>query len=91
MSEADVDHIIEILNAGSLPVVLNKQPISEWAVSPTLGSETIEQGRIAILASLAAVVLFMILYYRFAGFVACLALTFNQKRRRVAHGDPQRL
>ena len=42
-----------------------------------MGSETIEQGKVAILASLAAVVVFMIVYYRFAGIVACLALAFN--------------
>lgn len=77
MTEAEVDHVIEILNAGSLPVLLNKEPISEWTISPTLGSETIEQGKRAILISLAAVVLFMILYYRFAGIVACIALSFN--------------
>jgi SecD/SecF fusion protein len=77
MTEAEVDHVIEILNAGSLPVVLNKEPISEWTISPTLGVETVEQGKVAILASLAAVVIFMLLYYRFAGVVACIALTFN--------------
>jgi SecD/SecF fusion protein len=77
MTEQEVDHVIEILNAGSLPLMLNKEPISEWTISPTLGGETIEQGKVAILVSLAAVVLFMIVYYRFAGVVACLALSFN--------------
>jgi len=77
MTDQEVEHVIEILNAGSLPLMLNKEPISEWTISPTLGGETIEQGKIAILASLAAVVLFMLVYYRFSGIVACLALTFN--------------
>ncbi len=77
MTEKEVEHTIEILNAGSLPAALNKEPISQWTISPTLGGETVEKGKVAILVSLAAVVLFMIVYYRFAGVVACLALTFN--------------
>ena len=77
MTETEVEHIIEILNAGSLPAALNKTPISEEIISPTLGAETIEKGKMAILGSLVAVVLFMIVYYRFAGVVACIALAFN--------------
>ncbi len=77
MTDREVDHVIEILNAGQLPLMLNKEPISEWAISPTLGSETVEQGKFAIVASLVAVILFMLFYYRFAGFIACVALAFN--------------
>jgi SecD/SecF fusion protein len=77
MSVKEVEHIIEILNAGSLPAALNKTPISEEFISPTLGAETVKKGQIAIAGSMIAVVLFMIVYYRFAGVVACLALTFN--------------
>lgn len=77
MTDQEVQHVIEILNAGSLPLMLDKEPISEWSISPTLGGETIEKGTTAIVLSLAAVVLFMIVYYRFAGIVACIALTFN--------------
>ena len=50
MSEQEVEHIIEILNAGSLPAALNKKPISEEIISPTLGAETIEKGKVAIIA-----------------------------------------
>jgi SecD/SecF fusion protein len=77
MTEDEVDHVIEILNAGSLPVVLNKEPISEEIISPTLGGETVEKGEVAIIWSFVAVGLFMMIYYRFAGIVACLALGFN--------------
>jgi SecD/SecF fusion protein len=77
MTDKEVEHTIEVLNAGSLPAALNKVPISEWIISPTLGADTVEKGKVAILASLAAVVLFMIVYYRFAGIVACLALALN--------------
>jgi SecD/SecF fusion protein len=77
MTDAVVEHTIDVLNAGSLPAALNETPISQEVISPTLGAETIEKGKVAIAGSMAAVVLFMIVYYRFAGVVACLALTFN--------------
>jgi SecD/SecF fusion protein len=77
MTEREVEHIIEVLNAGSLPAALNKTPISEEIISPTLGTETIQSGQVAIGFSFAAVMLFMVIYYRFAGLVACLALAFN--------------
>ena len=73
-ADREVDFIVSILNAGSLPASLNKTPISEETVSPTLGATTIEKGKFAILVSLAAVLGFILLYYRFAGLVACLAL-----------------
>ncbi|TWT48283.1 protein translocase subunit SecD [Botrimarina hoheduenensis] len=74
MTEDEVAYTISILNAGSLPAALNKTPISEETISPTLGATTIEKGKWAIGSSLVAVLAFMLLYYRFAGFVACLAL-----------------
>jgi SecD/SecF fusion protein len=77
MTEREVEHIIEVLNAGSLPAALNKTPISQEVISPTLGAETIESGKIAIGVSFIAVMAFMLFYYRFAGVVACLALGFN--------------
>ena len=74
MDEAEVDYLISVLNAGSLPAALNKTPISEETISPTLGATTIEKGRRAIAVSLGAVLVFILFYYRFAGVVACLAL-----------------
>lgn len=74
MSEDEVDYIISILNAGSLPAALNKEPISEATVSPTLGATTIERGKKAMLWSLGGVLLFILFYYNVAGVVACCAL-----------------
>ncbi len=76
-SKEEVDFVVGILNAGSLPAQLNKDPISRETISPTLGAETVEKGRTAILISLIAVMVFMLLYYRFAGMIACLALAAN--------------
>src|SRR5690348_9265163 len=67
MSDRDVELTVEVLDAGSLPAALNKTPISQELISPTLGGQTVEQGKRAIIASLIGVMLFMLVYYRFAG------------------------
>lgn len=77
MQQEDVDFIVGILNAGSLPATLNKEPISRETISPTLGAETVAKARTAITYSLIVVMVFMLVYYRFAGIVACLALGAN--------------
>ena len=76
-TDAEVDLLVNVLRAGRLPAVLQQEPISQNEISPLLGSDTIRQGRIAIVVSLVAVLLFMLVYYRFAGFVSCVALLFN--------------
>ena len=76
-TQDDVDWLVGVLNAGSLPAALNKIPISEQRVEPTLGLATIEAGKRAIGISLIAIALFMPLYYRFSGLVACFALVLN--------------
>ena len=77
MTEDEVDYVVDILNAGSLPAALNETPLSEETVSPTLGAATVEKATYAITVSLIAVLVFMALYYRYAGLVACLALAAN--------------
>jgi SecD/SecF fusion protein len=77
MREEEVDYVVSILQEGKLPLELAKEPISEQIISPTLGATTVESGERAILVSLAAIIVFMLVYYHFAGLVACLALSFN--------------
>ena len=77
MGKEEVDFVVGILNAGSLPATLNKDPISREQVSPGVGAATVKKARLAISVSLVAVMIFMLLYYRFAGMVACLALAAN--------------
>ncbi len=76
-TKESVDFLVGILNAGSLPATLNSEPISSTQISPTVGAETVEKGRRAIVYSLVIVMVFMAIYYRFAGIVACLALGSN--------------
>jgi len=76
-TEDEVIFLVNILQAGSLPVILNPNPISESQINPLLGRETIQQGKLAIAVSVILVLGFMLVYYRFAGFVACLAVLAN--------------
>lgn len=76
-TDEEVDLLVNVLRAGRLPAVLRPEPISQNEISPLLGSDTIRQGKVAIGVSLIAVVGFMLIYYRFAGIVACLALALN--------------
>jgi len=76
-TEEEVEFLVNILNAGSLPAALNPEPISEQRVGPGLGADTIEQGKNAIIISCVLVAVFMLVYYRFSGLLACLALAAN--------------
>lgn len=76
-TQAEVDYVIRILKAGSLPAKPKDPPVYEDPADPTLGAENIRQGAIAIVVSLALVFLFCLFYYRFAGVVACIALMMN--------------
>ena len=76
-TQREAQDLADVLNAGALPAALNDQPISELRTGPTLGSDTIERGRNAILLSTLAVFAFMIVYYRFCGLVACSAVVMN--------------
>jgi len=64
-----------ILDAGALPVSLSA-PIYQGKVSATLGSEFIDKSVMAFLIGILLVMLFMILYYKVPGLVACLSLVF---------------
>ncbi|MDP7017977.1 MAG: protein translocase subunit SecD, partial [Pirellulaceae bacterium] len=76
-TEAEVKFLVDILNAGSLPAILQSTPISENQIGSLLGQETIDSGTLAISISLLSVLIFIIIYYRFSGVVACAALLFN--------------
>ncbi len=76
-TQKDVDVLVEILNAGSLPAALESEPISEQRISSQLGDDTIRSARLAMLMATALVLVFMAAYYRFAGIVADLAVLMN--------------
>jgi SecD/SecF fusion protein len=75
--QAYVNQIVRLLRAGALPATLKRTPVSENTTSPTLGKDAIRNGQFAIIAAFVAILLFMLIYYQFAGFVACVALLAN--------------
>ncbi|MBN9120943.1 MAG: protein translocase subunit SecD [Planctomycetes bacterium] len=72
-----VDRDVQILRSGALSAELVEKPVSENTIGPTLGADTIKRGTTAIGMAFVAVLVFMVVYYRFAGFVACVALFAN--------------
>ncbi len=75
--QADVEFLVGVLNAGSLPAALYSDPISEQKISPQLGADTIRSGARAMLLATIVVLTFMLMYYRFSGIVADLAVLLN--------------
>lgn len=73
----EVESYVAILNAGALPAPLKDAPISEFTISPTLGSDVQSKGRLALIVSSIVVVVFMAVYYRTAGLIANIALLMN--------------
>ena len=60
------------LNSGALEVPLTE--IGRSDVGATLGADSLNKSRLAGIIGLALIILFMIIYYRVTGLVACLAL-----------------
>jgi preprotein translocase subunit SecD len=61
-----------VLRAGALPAPM--EIIEERTVGPSLGQDSIDQGKVAGIVGLILVVVVMIAYYRFAGLLAVLGL-----------------
>ncbi len=66
-----------ILNGGRLPVTLMKEPVSQFDIDPTLGTDAINRAGFAMIVAVALIFLFMLWYYRFLGVVAIITLILN--------------
>ncbi len=71
-SIGDAQDLASFLQRGALPINLNL--ISQSQVSATLGSEALDDGIKAGLIGLALTVIFLLVFYRFLGFVAVSAI-----------------
>jgi SecD/SecF fusion protein len=71
-SESEAQELATTLKIGALPI--NLKLISQSQVSATLGSQALHDGVKAGVIGLALVVIFLLLYYRFLGLVASIAL-----------------
>ena len=71
-SQQEANELSLVLRAGSLPAPV--EIISAEMKSASLGQDAIRSGMIAISIGAVAVVIFMLVYYRFAGIIVNLAL-----------------
>jgi preprotein translocase subunit SecD len=71
----EANNIALLLRTAALPVEL--EVASQQAIGASMGEDAINMGLRAILGGLGAVMVFMILYYKGAGFVAVLAQILN--------------
>ncbi|MCL2118993.1 MAG: protein translocase subunit SecD [Planctomycetaceae bacterium] len=75
--QQDIKDLLQVMQAGALPADISKEPISRNEMGPTLGDATIRSAQISAVIALAGVFLFMIVYYRACGVLACLAVVMN--------------
>ena len=71
----EVQNLSLILRSGALPAKLDY--LSERTIGPSLGADSIRSGVTASLVGLTLIVVFMLVYYRFSGVNAVVALLFN--------------
>ena len=80
---ADAQMLSRFLNAGRIPVPLGRWvegefepgvPLYERTVDATLGRDSIEKSILAAAIGIVLLVIFMLVYYRLPGLVACLSL-----------------
>jgi len=86
LSLVDAEELSRLLNAGRIPVPLGRWvveepkvfepeiPLYERTVDATLGADSIEKSILAAAIGIVLLLLFMLLYYRLPGLVACLSL-----------------
>ncbi|MGA7306304.1 MAG: protein translocase subunit SecD [Rhodothermales bacterium] len=67
--------VVTVLKSGALPAPVDIE--AEETVGPSLGAASIRAGTISLILGLTLVVVFMVMYYQTAGFVADLALFLN--------------
>ena len=71
----EANDLVKVLKSGSLPARLQKE--FEIRVGADLGKESVEQGFLAFVVGLVAVIVFMLFYYRGSGLIAVFALVLN--------------
>ena len=71
-TQKEAKDLVSRLNEGALPVPITL--VGQQSISASLGEESLHKSLFAGMIGVAAVIIFMILYYRFLGLVAAFAL-----------------
>ena len=68
----EVNNLVDLINSGSLPTKL--QEISSKTVAASFGTNSLDKTFFAGIIGIAAIIIFMIFTYRFAGFIASIGM-----------------
>ena len=71
----EAEYLANILKSGAFPVGV--KIAEERTVGPTLGQQSIDNGKRAFAVGMILVVIFLLVYYKMSGLVAVIALAFN--------------
>ncbi|MFJ1267183.1 protein translocase subunit SecD [Legionella lytica] len=71
----EASNLALLLRAGALPAAI--YPIEERTVGPTLGKENIHRGMVSLAVGMGLILVLMLVYYRFFGLIANVALVLN--------------
>ena len=71
----EASNLALLLRAGALPAAI--YPIEERTVGPTLGKENIRRGVVSLEVGMGLILILMLVYYRFFGLIANIALVLN--------------
>ncbi len=72
---AEASNLALLLRAGALPAAI--YPVEERTVGPSLGKENIRRGLISLEVGMGLILVLMLVYYQFFGFIANIALVLN--------------
>ena len=86
LSLTEAQRLSRFLNAGRIDVPLGRWveegsrvfepdiPLYEWTVDATLGADSVQKSILAAVIGIVLLLIFMLIYYRLPGLVACLSL-----------------
>jgi preprotein translocase subunit SecD len=71
----EAKNLAVVLRAGAMPAPV--KIMEQRTVGPSLGQDSMKKGTMAAIVALALVMIFMVVYYRFSGLIACGTLIIN--------------
>ncbi|MSR18384.1 MAG: protein translocase subunit SecD [Phycisphaerales bacterium] len=76
-TDSDVQYLVRVLEGGELEARLLPEPVSTSILGPALGRDNLLRGRDAVVYSVLATAVVMVMYYFGAGVIANIALAIN--------------
>jgi preprotein translocase subunit SecD len=73
--QQEAKDLVGVLRSGALPAPLRKT--FETQVGPTMGRDSVDKAKFSMYIGAAAVILFMLIYYRLSGIIANVAMILN--------------